>query len=83
MQAGEQIGIVKDWKKKRKIYSITIAGLNGRAVAPFAWPLDSASAMWTGTPNSRSRKAFADSKTARSFKGSSASVPRSAGAGGG
>jgi hypothetical protein len=48
-------------------HSITIAGLNGKAVADFACSLESASVIWTGTANSFSKKAFADSNIAISL----------------
>ena len=48
--------------KKEKDYSIIIARLNGKKVKIFPGLPDSGSAMWTGTPNTRSKNAFADSK---------------------
>lgn len=57
-------------EKKKRIYSITIAGLNGSAVAAFTCSLSSASVTWTGTPNSCSRNVFADSNTSCSLIGS-------------
>ena len=65
-----QFLVIEVFYRAKKNYSITIAGLNGRAVAALAWPLSSAMAIWIVTPNSCSRNGFAASKTAFSLIGS-------------
>ena len=50
--------VTETLEKKRGNYSITIAGLNDRAVSALTCPLPSASTMWTGSPNSCSGNDF-------------------------